>query len=548
VIADLIVTGRIASLGGENGLGWVEAIAIADGHVIAAGRSADVEVTAGPATRRLPLEPWDVALPGLTDAHVHLLEAALTTERVDVADARTLEEALALVAAAHRRLDDDAWLEGGGWDPNRWGTWPTATALESAAPGRRIALWAHDHHALLASRRALAEAGIDRSTADPPGGVIRLDDDGVPTGVLHEHASRLVTARVPLPDGDRLDAAIERWAREVIRLGVVALHDLGPLAPDAALGGAFASAGRLDAGGRLPVRVHAGIREESLSEALRRGLRTGETIAADGAGRARVGWWKRFADGSLGSRTAYLREPYEHEAGRDPGDGTDRGLPLVEVEELVRSAGEAATGGIATAVHAIGDAAVDVAIDALRGVAIDAGAVRPRIEHAQLVHDDQLERLAAVGIALSMQPFHVASDAPSIAAAWGERGRRLGYRWRSISDAGVPLAFGTDAPVESVDPWPGLAAAIARSPAVIREAAAAVDPSEALTLDAALRAACVTPALIAGERDRGRLAVGHRADIVVLPLPAGARLNDAAVLATIRPRLVLIDGRVVFEG
>jgi predicted amidohydrolase YtcJ len=547
--ADTIVVGRVATLEGGDGFGWVEALAIEGGRVLAAGPRPDVDALGGRATRRIELGPGEVVLPGLTDAHLHLLEGALTAERVDLAAADSLEAGLALIRAASERLPDgDAWLAGGGWDPNRWGRWPTADDLESAAPRRRVALWAHDHHALLVSRRALAEAGIDARTPDPAGGTIRRFGAGgrraerPATGVLHEHASRLVTARLPPPAVDDLARSIEGWSRQLLALGIVAVHDMGPLAPDAALGGAFAAAAQLDEAGRLPIRVHAAIREESLDLALERGHRTGEPIGP-GQGRARVGWWKRFADGSLGSRTAFLREPYEAGANAD----APRGVALVDPAVLGPEVGRAAGGGIATAVHAIGDAALDLGLDSLAPATGARLAAQPRIEHAQLVADDQLARLAATGIALSMQPVHARSDGPSIGPAWGSRARRLGYRWQSAVDAGVRVAFGSDAPVEPVDPWPGLGVATDRTARSIGPSAEWLDPSEALPLSSALRGTCVAPALVAGEPDRGRLVRGHRADLVVVPVPPGERLDDPAVLATLRPRLVLLDGVVVWE-
>ncbi|HEU4673991.1 MAG TPA: amidohydrolase [Candidatus Limnocylindrales bacterium] len=548
-VADAIVGGRIATLAGGDGFGWVEALAIADGRVAVAGSRADVEQLAGPRTRRISLGPDEVVLPGLTDAHVHLAEAALGADRIDLGRSTSLADALAVVAAAAaRRSDPEAWLEGGGWDPNRWVRWPTAEDLEASAPGRRVALWAHDHHALLVSRRVLAEAGIDATTPDPPGGAIRrAGADRWPSGVLHEHASRLVTARIPPPDAGDLDAAIERWSRELLSLGIVAVHDMGALAPDPALGGAFAAAGRLDAAGRLAVRVHAGIREESLAAAIERGHRTGDPIET-GQGRARVGWWKRFADGSLGSRTAYLREPYED---ADPEAAERRGVALVDPVPLAAEIRRAADAGIATAVHAIGDAAVDLAIASFEvagTVTLPGRPLQSRIEHAQLVADDQLSRLRASGIALSMQPIHARTDGPSLGPAWGARARALGYRWRSIVDAGVRLAFGSDAPVEAVDPWPGLAAAFDRTAATLGTSADWLDPAEALTLPSALRGVCVAPALVAGEPDRGRLVAGQRADLGVVALPPGASLADPAVVAALRPRLVLVDGAVAWEA
>ena len=178
---DALITGRIATLAGEAGFGWVEAIGIRDGRVAFAGTAVSLETRADPHTVRISLEPDEVAIPGLTDAHLHLAQCAIASGQVDLSDARTLDEGLTRIRAAHEGLKDpDAWLEGHGWDSDRWGRWPTARDLEGAAPGRRCAVWAHDHHALWASRAALTAGRVGRETADPPGGVIRRGDDGEP--------------------------------------------------------------------------------------------------------------------------------------------------------------------------------------------------------------------------------------------------------------------------------------------------------------------------------------------------------------------------------
>ena len=195
---DALITGRIATLAGDRGFGWVEAIGIRDGRVAFAGSEVALETRADPFTERIALGPDEVALPGLTDAHLHLAGSAVAAREVDLSDAMTIEDGMARVKAAHAALTDpSAWLGGHGWDSDRWGRWPTASDLEPVAPGRRCAVWAHDHHALLASRTALTTAGIDRTTADPAGGVIRRDADGEPEGVLLEGATALVTAHVP---------------------------------------------------------------------------------------------------------------------------------------------------------------------------------------------------------------------------------------------------------------------------------------------------------------------------------------------------------------
>ena len=173
---DMLITGRIATLGGDSGFGWVEAIGIRGGRVAFAGSEVDLETRADPFTERIRLDPDQVAIPGLTDAHLHLTQAALASRHVDLGDAATLDDGLERLRAAHERLPDGAWLEGHGWDSDRRGSWPTADALETVAPGRWAVLWAHDHHALWASHAALRAA--DLPSGDPAGGVIRRIADG----------------------------------------------------------------------------------------------------------------------------------------------------------------------------------------------------------------------------------------------------------------------------------------------------------------------------------------------------------------------------------
>ena len=256
--ADLIVIGRIVTLAGDSAddLGLVEAIAIEGGRIWAAGRRADVEELAGPATRRLVIGGDEVVIPGLTDAHLHLADAAVAAVQLDLETAPTLEDALARIRSAHEALGDPAaWLRGGGWDAGRWGAWPTAAALESVAPKRRVVLWSHDLHAVWASPAALAAADVTESTPDPPGGIVRRLADGSPEGVLHEDATGLVTAHAPTLDGDRLAELIERYCRRLLGFGVVAVHEPGELESDARLERGFAAIERLAAADRLPIRV-----------------------------------------------------------------------------------------------------------------------------------------------------------------------------------------------------------------------------------------------------------------------------------------------------
>jgi len=192
---DLIVRGRIVTLSGTVGFGWVEAIAINDGRVVAAGPASELTALAGAATRVIELDPNEVAVPGLTDAHIHLAGAAVARLRLDLDGAASLADGFGMIRAAHEaEADPDVWIEGYGWDPDRWGRWPTAADLEEVAPGRRAALWAHDQHSFWVSQTALQLAGLTGRTPDPPGGAIRRGPDGAPSGILHEAAARLVSS------------------------------------------------------------------------------------------------------------------------------------------------------------------------------------------------------------------------------------------------------------------------------------------------------------------------------------------------------------------
>ncbi|MES2208947.1 MAG: amidohydrolase [Chloroflexota bacterium] len=535
---DMLVTGRIATFSGRVGFGWVEAVGIRQGRIAFAGSAIELETRADPHTLRIELEPGEIAIPGLTDAHIHLLDAALATEHVDLSGARTLEEGLALIVAADRALPVGAWLQGGGWDQRRWGRWPTAADLDQVMPGRPAAIWSFDHHAVWGNGASFALAGLDSRSADPAGGFVRRTADGTPEGVVLENACVLLMGRVPPPDEMTINRTLRRLGRQLLELGVVGVHDPGNVSPDVDLL-AFDAYGRMADAGDLPLRVHASLRPESLDRAIDRGLRSGALLGENPDGRARIGWLKLFADGTLGSQTAALLEPRE--------GSTDLGVFRQGPEELAAFVARAAEAGIASQIHAIGDGAVRAALDALAPSA-GSTALMPRLEHVQLVHPSDRVRFARHGVAASVQPVHLREDADSARRDWGERAEACGYAWATLNDTGAVIAFGTDAPVEPVDPWPGIALSVLRRDPSWGSGAAAFGPHEALDLETALRAATLGPALTTREMDRGRLIPGSRADLIVLP--AAPREPDAAeaAFATVRPRLVLMDGDIVVDA
>ncbi|MGH2513339.1 MAG: amidohydrolase [Candidatus Limnocylindrales bacterium] len=552
--AELVLLGRTITLAGDHGLAVVAGIAIRAGRISAAGTRAEIEATCGPRTRRIELAPDEVALPGLTDSHLHLADAAIAGDELDLSAAPTLEAGLAAVETAHRRLPPGAWLTGHGWARDQWGAWPTANDLASRAPDRRVALWAHDHHALWVSPTALTQALVGPATPDPPGGAIRRDEQGVPTGILHESASALVNTLVPAPSAADYVAALPALCRDLVALGVVAVHDPGLLRGGAGLGGPLLAYGHLADAGDLPLRVFASIRSDALDGAIAQGIRSGAILGGGSTGRARFGWLKLFADGSLGSRTAAMLEPFEPLSGgpgasRDAGGDRERGIWITEPDQLVELAGRAATARIATQIHGIGDAAVRAALDAFEAPATRNLALRARVEHAQLVDPADLPRFGRLGVVASIQPVHLRADAAQARAGWGARAEDSAYAYRSLLAQGATLAFGTDAPVEPIDPWPGIALAITRRWPDWPAGSGRFGAGQALSLAQALRGACLGPAIAEGATDRGRLTVGQRADLLVI---GGAGLAEPieaeGPLATTRPRLVLVDGIAAYEA
>jgi predicted amidohydrolase YtcJ len=538
--ADLVVHGRIATLAGDLGFGWVDAIAVAAGRVVAAGTRDAVEPAVRPGTRRLVFGAGLAIVPGLTDAHLHLKDAAVAARHVHLDTAASLEDGLVLIAAAAAHLPDaDAWMEGGGWDPADWGRWPRAEDLRAVARDRRVALWSHDRHALWVSEAVLRELGIDRSTPDPAGGALRRDRDGEPNGVLQEAATELVIARLPVAGAADIEGAVETYGRSLVALGLVGVHDPGDILAGPGLAPGFRATVALGEAGRLPLRVHCSVRSSALEEAIATLPGTGQPLGEAG-GRVRMGWLKLFADGALGSRTALLLDPYE-------GSTDDRGIVVTSPERLIALVEAAARAGIASQVHAIGDAALRNALTALEPSATRVGPM-PRVEHVQFADPADLPRLARARIAASIQPIHLRSDAGKARSAWGGRAERRGFPVRSLLQAGVVVAFGTDAPVESPDPWPGIALAVTRTAPEWADGAP-FGPDQAVSLADAIRAATVGPAVAAGQSDGGRLTPGSRADFIAIPAASLAEpVVPGGPLAMTRPEVVALEGEIVFEA
>jgi predicted amidohydrolase YtcJ len=484
---DLIVHARrVHVLGGGAP---VEALLVRGGRIAAAGGFDQVRGMAMAGARVEDLRDA-VATPGLVDAHVHLTTYGLSLRRVDLNAAPTLHAALEMIGRA--AASGEGWLRGIGWDVHRWGRLPTAEELDAVCPARPCWFQSHDIHGAWLNSRALEMCGITGDTPDPEGGRIVRDHGGQPTGVLLEKAMALAERHLP-PESpaERRDALLDAQ-RQVHRLGLTGVHsvevtgleDFSALAED----------------GALRLRVLQAIQLPRLTAAIHTGLRSGF-----GGEWLRIGGVKMFLDGALGSRTAWLREPYVG------GDGV--GIGTLPPDEFRHHVARAAEAGIASTVHAIGDAAVALAIDVL-GTVAPPRTMPHRIEHLQLCPPDLWERAGRSGIVASMQPVHLMTDIPAAETHWGHERSRGAYPFAAVARAGMTLAFGSDVPVETADPRLGLFAAVRRV-GWDGEPAGGWFPEHAVTAEAALRAYTEGPAHAAGLAHRtGRLLPGHDADLV----------------------------------
>ena len=544
--ADLLIEGRIATLRGAAGFGWVEAIAIRAGRVLAAGSRTEVAALATAGTRHWQLPASLAVMPSFTDAHLHCASAALGADQPDL---NGLDRAgvAAVIAEAHlARLeggDPDGWLLGHGWTFTDLGDRPDASWLDEAAPGRPVALWSHDHHSRWLSARAIQVAGL-AAFGDPQSGRIERDAEGRPTGVMYEAAAGLVDTFVPAPTMSDLDWAVGAYARTLAELGVTSVHDPGPVAPDPKLEGGPLHYREMARGGHLPLRVMASVREDQLERAIEIGFRTGGTVEGDERGRYRDGWLKLFSDGALGSRTAALLAPYETDDLAGPPPAGAAGLPLRTRDQLAEAAGRAAEAGIASEIHAIGDGAVRTVLDVIEALP-SVPAARHRVEHAQLIDPADIARFGTLGIPASVQPSHLLSDAGAMRTSWGERAATA-FPLAALDATGAMLPFGTDAPVESPDPWRGIAAAVTRR-GPDWAAHDAFYPEQAIGLERALRAACLDGPRSAGVADQGHLEAGARADLLVVPGRAVRDAGRSRRARRTRPQATLLDGEVVYR-
>lgn len=442
-----------------------------------------------------------IVLPGLTDAHLHLQHYAFSLQKIDC-ETDTLDECLRRVAKRVRSAQPGEWVLGHGWNQNNWGAWPSAPDLDKIAPNNPVYLTAKSLHAAWANSAALRLAGITATSPDPANGQLQRDAHGGLTGILLETAMDLVGRAIPEPSVESIAEMIERAQPILWRMGLTGVHDFDRRA-------CFMALQQLHAHGKLNLRVTKSIPLDDLDHAFELGLRTGF-----GDDWLRIGSVKAFMDGALGPRTAAMFQPYLNEP-------ENRGILNMDAEELFEAGRRAVEVGLSLAVHAIGDRANHEVLDAyeqLRRFERDRGLppLRHRIEHVQVLHPDDAARLAELDIIASMQPVHAASDMHMADQYWGERAA-LSYAWRTQLQHGARLALGSDAPVESPNPFSGLHAAVTRQQADGSPGQEGWYPEQRLSMQEALEGYTLGPAYATGMENRlGKLAPGYLADLIVL--------------------------------
>lgn len=532
---DLVVCGQVLVAAEVSGAVRAEAVGIVDGRVTLVGTRADVLEAAGPAARII--DAGDAAvIPGLHDFHIHLVGLARTRSGILLDGVQGPDALLSLVRTAAASREPGAWVTGRGWSDAVLAQTP-AGALDAAVGERPALLASHDGHSAWASAAARRAAGITASTTDPAGGRIERLPNGEPSGTLRETALDLVAELVPREQGDALRPALQATLAELRGYGLTGASEAGDytdrngIGPDADLGDSCSTltdlADLLD--GRF--RMTLGIPVDAIPAAAARGLRTGAPLA--GRRTMRVGWAKEYADGALGSGTAALFHP------RTCGDH-DAGILRVEPGELDALFAAARPARIGLAIHAIGDRAAAAVLDAVaRAPARLPGVPPDRMEHLQLMRGPDRHRLSQLGVVASIQPIHAAADRDLVEACWGGR-QSDAYAWRGLADAGALLAAGSDAPVESVNPWLGVFAALHRR--FPTDARGDWRPAESLGIMEALHAYTLGPARAIGATDEGHLRPGARADLAVLTVGLDALLESEVDFDAIRADAVIIDG------
>jgi predicted amidohydrolase YtcJ len=532
-VADLIITHANVWTGDETHP-RAQAVAVFGDRIIAVGPDADVEGLRGPNTRVIDAG-GKLLLPGFNDAHVHFVSGGEQLDSVQLNDATSTSEFVRRIAERAKKTPKGEWIQGGDWDETKWpgSPLPTKEMIDSVTPDNPVFVSRYDGHSYLANSVALKLAGVTMQTPDPPGGTIVRDAQGNPTGDMKDAAADLVSKVIPLPSHAQLMRAVKRALEHAASVGVTSVQNMDPDYADVAVYAELLQAGE------LTTRIYAAPLITQVDDQVKIGIRH-----AFGGPYLRIGAVKAFADGSLGSRTAYFFEPFSDQPDNH-GLLSDEMQPLSLMRDRMMRADSA---GLQICTHAIGDQAISIILDLYTDVVKADGAAdrRFRIEHAQHMAAKDFDRFAQLKVIASVQPYHAIDDGRWAEPRIGHDRASRTYAFRTFLDHGVHLAFGTDWDIAPLNPMLGLYAAVTR---------ATLDgknpngwfPEQKLTVEESVRAYTMGSAYAEfQDKEKGSITTGKLADMVIVSDDIfsidPAKIRDVKVLKT------FVGGRVVWDA
>ncbi|MCU1219862.1 MAG: Amidohydrolase 3 [Candidatus Angelobacter sp.] len=510
-------------------LGRASALAVANGKVVAIGSNDEIHKLKGPKTQVIDLGGHFV-MPGFNDAHVHLGSGGFEKLNVDLVGSKSLDDMKQRIAARAKAAAPGEWIVGRGWDHTLWAEQKTPTRSDiDAVTGSHPAIFSRiDGHIAIANTAALKAAGVTAQSADPHGGKIDRDDKGEPTGILRETAMGAVSEKIPPPSPAQRRRAAELALEDAARWGITSAQDNSDWED-------FLTYEQMEKEGKLTLRIAEWLPFDAPLEQLQkqRDHHSGGDLMLH------TTMLKGFMDGSLGSRTAAMLAPYDD-------DPKNSGIPRYEQEPLNQKAAERSMAGFQLGFHAIGDRGARMALDSF-SYAVQKSKrkdVRFRIEHDQVIAPDDFKKYKDLGVIASVQPNHLLTDMNWAESHIGPARAEHSYPWKEFEDNGIPLAFGTDYPVEPITPFRGLYAAVTRkNEAGTKE----YFPEQKLTIDEAI-AAYTTGAAYAefAEKEKGRITPGMLADFVVLDRDI-TKVTPPEILKT-RVLRTVVGGKTVYEA
>ena len=509
-----------------------EAVAIIGDRIAAVGSRAEIDLWRGPETKVIDAG-GKLVLPGFNDAHVHFIQGGAQLDQVQLIDVASPQEFAKSIAAQVAKTPKGQWILGGRWDETKWPKpeLPTKELVDAVTAATPIFVERYDGHEALANSAAMKLAGVDAKTADVPGGVIVRDASGNPTGIFKDAAQELIYKAIPPMSHEQRIRVARRALEHAASLGVTSVQHMNPEFPD------VAAYSELAEKGELTTRIYAVPMETDWRDQAKVGIRR-----SWGSPYLRLGAVKGYADGSLGSRTAYMFEPFADDPG-NTGLLSDEMHPPSAMRERLMGADAA---GLQLRVHAIGDRAISMMLDIFGDIEKEHGYHDQRfaIEHAQHTVQKDFERFAKLHVIASMQPYHAIDDGRWAEKRLGHDRARYSYAWRSFLDHGVTLAFGTDWPVAPLDPMLGLYAAVTRATLDGKNPGGWI-PEEKITLSEAVEAYTMSSAFAEfQEKDKGSITPGKLADMVILSDNIFDLKPEAIRKAKVE--ITIVGGKVVY--